>query len=141
VVLSIEPYVKSAVHSAESFLQLKRRVGSGALRINLDVTNFYDLRDLIDPGPICREIIPLLAGHVGLVHIKEIRLEEGFHIHAGLAPITAGPTDWRLVLELAAQAAPPDCWVLLEHLSSREEARASVAHLRSLAADAGVSLA
>ena len=150
-VLSIEPYIKSAVHSPEAFVELIDRTATAAtrpvadiartLRLNLDVTNYYDLRDLIDPTPLVRSIVPTYAGHVGLIHIKEIGLDEGFHIHAGLKPITDGPTDWGLVLELAATVADEGCWVLLEHLLSEDEARKSIAHLRYVADRAGVTLA
>lgn len=40
VYLCVEPYLKTAVCSAERFLKLAEQVGSPALRINIDVTNF-----------------------------------------------------------------------------------------------------
>ncbi len=148
-ILSIEPYIKSVVHSVASFLTLKERIGShseigpdraDALRINVDVTSFYDLRALIDPAPLLHELVPQFAGHAGVVHVKEIGLEEGFHIHAGLKPITDGPTDWELVLKLLKAVVPENCWLLLEHVQNEEEGRSSVAHLRTIAENAGVTL-
>jgi sugar phosphate isomerase/epimerase len=140
VALSIEPYVKGVIHSPAAFKALHGRLSSSSLKINLDITNFYDLEALIDPDPVCRKLIPELNGHVGIIHVKDIGLEDGFHIHAGLKPITEGPTDWGLVLELAATAAAPDVWLLLEHVLSKAEANESIAHLRALAADRGITL-
>lgn len=97
--LSIEPYIKTAVHSPETFLTLKRLVNSSALRVNVDVTSFYGLRDLLHPTDTALNICEQLAGHYGLGHIKDLRLEEGFHMHAGLAPLGASPTDWVEVLK------------------------------------------
>jgi hypothetical protein len=55
-------------------------------------------------------------------------------------PITEDPTDWELVLSLAAPACPASTWLLLEHLLSPEEARSSAAHVREIAGRLGVPL-
>lgn len=138
--LSIEPYLKTAIYSAERFVALWERLKSPALCANLDVTSLYDYADLWEPTAKVRRTCAGLAGHYGLVHIKEIALAEGFHIHAGLAPLGQGPTDWAEVLRLAAPHVPADSWVILEHVATPEEARASVALLRAAAAQAGVAL-
>ena len=140
VLFSIEPYIKGVIHTPEAFDKLAGAVGSAALRINLDVTNFYDLRDLIDPTDRCASVIPAVKGKVGIVHVKDIALREGFHIHAELAPITDGATDWKAVLEGAAAVVPDDTWVLLEHVMSPEEGDASIAHLRGIASELGLEL-
>jgi len=138
--LSIEPYLKTAIGSAERFVALWERVRSPALCANLDVTSLYDYADLWDPTATIRRTCAGLAGHYGLIHIKEIALAEGFHIHAGLAPLGNGPTDWAEVLRLAAPHAPADSWAILEHVATPAEARASVTLLRAAAEQAGVSL-
>ena len=140
VKLSIEPYLKTAIHSPERFLALKRKLPSGALRANVDPTSLYDYQDLWDPRGKVRHVCTALAGHYGLGHIKEIALSDGFHIHAGLAPLGAGLTDWSEVLRLMAPHLPPDSWVILEHVQTPEEGRASVARLRAAAATASVTL-
>lgn len=140
VKLSIEPYLKTAIYSAERFLALKQKVGSDALRVNIDVTSLYDYWDLWDPGETARHTCAALAGHYGLVHVKEVALNEGFHIHAGLAPLGTGPTDWAEVLRLVAPHLSQDSWVILEHVLTPEEARSSLALLRDAAAQAGVTL-
>ncbi len=140
VCLSIEPYLKTAICSAERFLALWERVKSPALRANLDVTSLYDYADLWHPTATIQRTCSGLAGHYGLVHIKEIALTEGFHIHAGLVPLGKGPTDWAEVLRLVAPHVPADSWVILEHVATPDEARASVAYLRAAAARAGADL-
>ena len=50
VAISIEAYLKTAVYSADRFLQLWRRLPSPALRCNLDVTSLYDYWDMLQRG-------------------------------------------------------------------------------------------
>jgi len=139
--LSIEPYLKTAVNSPESFLRLKELAGgSDALRCNIDVTSLYTYQDLWDPAPKVEHICNGLAGHYGLGHIKGVALKEGFHIHVELAPITEDTTDWSQMLRLMAPHLPDDSWLILEHMFSPEEARASLSHLRKAAGQAGVRL-
>jgi sugar phosphate isomerase/epimerase len=138
--LSIEPIIKSAVYSPESFLALQKRVGSDALRVNIDPTSLYGYWDLWDSHAMVRHFCTVLAGHYGLGHVKEVALAEGFHIHAGLAPLGAGNTDWAEVLRLMAPHLPEDSWVILEHVATPEEAQNSLEILRAAATQAGVSL-
>jgi sugar phosphate isomerase/epimerase len=138
--ISIEPYIKSCVCSVEAFLDIREQTGSEALRINIDVTNFYDLGDMWDPSPKIRDVCRGLEGHYGLVHLKEVALREGFHIHIDLAPFDKGPTPWDLVLREIAPRTPADAWVILEHITSIEDGRRALALLRQCAANAGVSL-
>ncbi len=139
--LSIEAYLKTAICTPERFLTLHKQIGgSPALVVNVDVTSLYDFWDLIDPSPAVAHICGALAGHYGLLHVKEVALSEGFHLHAGLAPLGAGATDWEQLLRLAAPQLPADSWAILEHVASLDEARQSVAYLRRAAAAAGVAL-
>jgi sugar phosphate isomerase/epimerase len=139
--LSIEAYLKTAVHSAETFLKLKEKVGGAdTLRCNVDVTSLYDYQDLWDPTGKVEHVCTALAGHYGLGHIKEVALHEGFHIHAGLAPLGSGRTNWAQVLRLMAPHLPEDSWLILEHVLSPEEGRASIKLLRAAADEAGVTL-
>ena len=140
VYLSIEPYLKTAVYSPERFLSLQSMVGSDALRINIDPTSLYDYWDLWDSEHKVTDVCTKLAGHYGLGHIKEVALAEGFHIHAGLAPLGTGVTNWAQMLQLMAPHLPDDSWVILEHVQSAEEARNSYALLQKAAASVNVTL-
>ena len=49
---------------------------------------------------------------IALVHIKELALADGFHIHIGLAALGQGPTSWAEVLRIVvAPHVPEDSWV------------------------------
>jgi sugar phosphate isomerase/epimerase len=143
--LSIEPILKSAIYSAESFVALHARVAraggaADALRVNVDPTSLYDYWDLCDSRETVRHVCTALAGHYGLGHVKEVALAEGFHIHAGLAPLGAGNTNWAEMLRLMAPHMPEDSWLILEHVATPEEGRNSLDILRAAAAEVGVSL-
>lgn len=138
--LSIEPYLKTAIYSPERFLSLWGRVQSEALCINVDPTSLYTYWDLWDPRETVSRVCTELAGHYGLAHLKEVALDEGFHIHAGLAPLGQGATDWAQVLRLMAPNMPQDSWAILEHVQTPEEGRASLALLRKAAEAEGVIL-
>jgi sugar phosphate isomerase/epimerase len=140
VKLCIEAYLKTAISSPERFLALKERLPSEALRVNIDVTSYYDYQDFLDPAVTIEHICSALAGHYGLVHIKDIALKEGFHLHAELAPLGSSLTDWPEVLRLTAPHLPADSWLILEHVLSPEEAHTSVPLLRKYAQQAGVNL-
>lgn len=138
--LSIEPYLKGAIGTPERFLTLKQLVSSNALRINVDVTSFYDYRAMWDPAPVVENACKTLAGHYGLGHIKDLVLNEGFHIHVDLAPLGSSRTDWAQVLSLMASHMPEDSWLILEHVSTQEEAVSSLQALYDAASQAGVEL-
>lgn len=138
--LTIEPYLKTAICSPERFLALSEKVGSEALRVNVDVTSFYGLREMWNPAETVAHVCGRLAGHYGLGHIKGIALAEGFHIHINLAPLAEDPTDWAQVLDLTAPHLPEDSWMILEHVQTPEEGRASLAQVRAAAVEAGVEL-
>jgi len=130
--ISIEAYIKGIIYGPESFLTLSKILKSKALRCNLDVTSLYDLNDFIDPKPLWLNVCAKLKGHIGIVHIKDVSLSDGFHIHANLSPITEGVTDWKFALDLIEKTIPEQCWVMLEHVQNAEEAKKSIGFLRKL---------
>ena len=138
--LTIEPYLKGAINGPRRFAALWERVPAPNLRANVDPSSLYVYEDLLDARAKVEQVCTGLAGHYGLGHIKEIALSEGFHIHAALAPLGRGPTDWAQMLGLIAPRVPQDSWVILEHVSSPQEGRASYRLLRDAAAKAGVVL-
>lgn len=129
--LSIEAYLKGAVNGAERFLDLWGRVQSAALCVNVDPSSLYDFADLVDPSPLIEDLCARLAGHYGLIHVKEVGLAEGFHLHAGLVPLGDGPTDWAHFLSLSLPHLPEDSWPILEHVQSAAEAERSLSLLRA----------
>ncbi len=140
VIITVEPYLKTAVGTPERFLALHEKVGSEALRCNLDVTSFYTWEEMWDSRKSIAHTCETLAGHYGLVHVKELALADGFHIHIGLGPLSGGATDWADVLTRVAPHMPADSWLILEHVATPEEAAESLALLRAAAERAGVVL-
>lgn len=140
VFITIEPYLKTAIGTPERFLTLYEKVGSEALRCNLDVTSLYAWEEMWDSRQCIANACETLAGHYGLVHVKELALADGFHIHIELAPLSKGATDWADVLARAALHIPADSWLILEHVVTPEEAAESLAILRLAAERAGVAL-
>ena len=140
VKLAIEPYLKGVIHSVETFLALKRELPSDALRANVDPSSLYDFHQALHPAETVEKVCSGLAGHYGLVHLKEIGVEKGFHLKMGLTPIGDGHTDWAMLLGLVAAHVPGDSWVILEHCLSAEEARQNRARILDAADQAGVTL-
>jgi sugar phosphate isomerase/epimerase len=140
VKLSIEAYLKTAINSPETFLELWQKIGSDALRVNVDVTSLYDVRDVWDSKNTVEHICNGFVGHYGLGHIKDVALAEGFHVHMGLGPLGSSNTDWSQVLRLMNPNMPDDSWLILEHVSTPEEADSSLKILREAATKAGVTL-
>lgn len=138
--ISIEPYIKTAISTPERFLALQKKIGSPALRINIDVTSFYGYWEMWDSSRLVEHVCNTLQGHYGLGHVKDIALAEGFHIHIGLAPLGSSSTDWSQVLGLMAPSLPEDSWVILEHVATAEEASNSLRLLRQAAGQAGIIL-
>jgi sugar phosphate isomerase/epimerase len=138
--ISIEAYLKTAINSPESFLELWQKIGSDALRVNVDVTSLYDVRDTWNPSKTIEHTCNGFAGHYGLGHIKDIKLEEGFHVHMGLGALGSSATDWAQVLRQMNPHMPADSWLILEHVSSPEEAETSLKVLREAAKRARVML-
>jgi sugar phosphate isomerase/epimerase len=140
VCLSIEPYLKAAIHGAESFLALWNRIPSPSLRVNLDPTSLYGHREAMAPDAFVANLCKALADHYGLVHLKEVTLAEGFHVHMDLCPIGAGRTNWSELLRLASVHIPDDSWVIVEHVRSVDEARQSFQIIRQASLSAGINL-
>lgn len=140
VKLTLEPHIRSVIATPERAAALCAKVGSPALRITFDVSNFYDFLDLLDPTEMIERCGKALKPWCGLVHLKEVVVTDGFHLHAGLAPMGKGRTDWTQVLSEAAPGFPADSWVLVEHCSGLDEAVSSVTLVRAAAAAAGLTL-
>jgi len=138
--LTLEPHLRSILATPERAAELCARVGSPALRVTFDVTNYYDFFALLDSDDIARRCGIALATHTGMIHLKEIALTGGFHLHASLVPIGQGRTDWAQVLSTAGSIAPADSWVLIEHCTNLAEARQSVACIRAAARSTDLDL-
>ena len=131
--LSIEPYLKGCINGPERFKALHERCGSpDHLRANIDPSSLYDFHDALFPAAKVAAVCDGFAGHVGVVHIKEVGLDPGFHLHMGLKPVGQGHTDWGDFIDRITPHTAPDTWCILEHIATPEEARATYAALAPL---------
>jgi len=140
VCLSIEMYLKGVIHSVSQFKALRRLVGCDALRANVDPSSLYTFWHAVHPARAVEDVCTGLAGHYGLVHVKEVAVSEGFHVHMGLVPLGMGHTDWAQMLRLVSPHMPEDSWLILEHVLSPEEGRQSYRVLMDAAGKARVTL-
>ncbi len=85
--------------------------------------------------PLIRRGSQLLEDHIGIVHLKELALTDDFHIHAGLAPIGEGPTDWASLLRSIRDVIKTDVWVLIEHVLTYDEGVSSIQRIASILSD------
>ena len=138
--LSLEPHIRSVLATPERAAELCSKVGSPALRVTWDPSNFYDFFDLIDADPMLERCARALAPWCGLVHFKEVALSGGFHLHAGLVPMGQGRTDWAKALSVVSPIAPRDGWLVVEHCGSEAEAMASIALVRTAAQGQGIAV-
>ena len=139
--ISIEPYLTPTINSPETFARVRDRLSKpDAMVANIDVTSLYDFRDYIAPAERCRAVCEGFAGAYGLGHIKDIVVNEGFHLNMGMAPLGTSPTDWAEVLRMMAPHLPDDSWLILEHQADPDAARLGVEKLRGYAREAGVTL-
>ncbi|NOZ20448.1 MAG: sugar phosphate isomerase/epimerase [Planctomycetes bacterium] len=134
----IEPMVHCVVSVPERFLALKERVKSNALRVNLDICNFFTLKDMWQPAEAVKRICGLLAGHYDLVHCKDLTVSQGVHIHIDETPLGTGVMDWETALHDIARDLPEGGWFIYEHVKSAEDARAGAKLLRDMAQKEGI---
>ena len=141
VCLSIEPYLKTAICSAERFLALWERVKSPALRANLDVTSLYDYADLWHPTATIQPHV-LWAGRPlrpGPYQRDRVDRRVSHPRRARAAGHRGRPTGLRCYA-WSRRTCLPIAGSILEHVATPDEARASVAYLRAAAAQAGADL-
>ena len=138
VLLTVEPFVQCAVNTPERFLALKKRVASDALMVNLDICNFFTYEDMWRATDAVTRTCRLLAGHYPLVHVKDLAVTEGVHIHIDETPLGRGALDWETAMRLIERDLPEDGYFLYEHVKTPRDARAGVAMLRELARKTGI---
>lgn len=140
VYLTIEPFIQCAISTPERFLRLKEKVNSEHLMVTLDVCNFYTYATMWRPTELARHVCGMLRGHYRVAHAKDLRVEEGVHIHIAECPLGDGVTDWKTILTYVKQDLPMDGWFILEHCKTPEDAKYSLGNLLKAAKAAGANL-
>ncbi len=113
VYVAVEMTRAGSVGSAETFLQLKERVGSEALRVCLDAANFTP-----DRTPLERTV-RMLAADIVIAHGKDMRFDQqGEVVYYG--PTGSGALDYSTYMRCLQEYAPVPYFVF-EYYRSRQE--------------------
>ena len=130
--IALEPYIKSVIQNPESFTEVAGLVSNTALGCVVDVSNWYDFRDMIEPSMMVARAADLFQDDWNLIHVKDIGLTPGFHIQAGLVPVLQGPTPWPELLAPLKNNPNADTLILIEHCADVAEAEATFEHITNI---------
>ena len=137
---TLEPMPWSLPDSVDSYLALLEAIDRPRFAVHLDPVNminspakFYDNAGLI------RDCFARLGPHIRSIHAKDIALGPELTVHLTERRPGEGSLDFRVLLA-EADRLDPDTPLLVEHLSSDDEYRAAVAHVRSVADWLGLSV-
>ena len=119
-IISVEPYWKNVISSAEQAERLFREVKSPALKLVMDPCNYFRREDLPQMQPMLREIFRCVGDQTVLAHAKDVKaVGDGTELPAsGL-----GALDYPCYLRLLAQL-DRELWLALEHLTLDDVPRA-----------------
>jgi len=111
--LAIEITRAGSVGSAETFLRIKDRVDSAALRVCMDAANFTP-----DRTPLGRAV-RMLGPDIAIAHGKDVRFDERGEV-ADYGPAGSGTLDYPAYIQLLTRhsAAP---YFVLEYYRTRED--------------------
>jgi sugar phosphate isomerase/epimerase len=114
--LGIEGHVVSPLDTPERVREVIERVGSPALRFNVDPVNFVGtLRDVYDSTPLLNRLFDCLGPYTISAHAKDVDVEDRHVLHIREVVIGEGRLDQETFLR-RFEAACPDGFVLIEHL-------------------------
>jgi sugar phosphate isomerase/epimerase len=126
--------------SADSYLKLLDDIDRKHFAAHLDPVNLVcsPQRYFLN-GALIRECFQKLGGHIKSCHAKDITLSGKLTVHLDETRPGTGGLDYEAFLtELASHA--PDAPLMLEHLPSEADYDLAAAHVRAVAARAGVAL-
>lgn len=138
VVLAIEGHTVSPLDTAATLRTVLDRVGSPALKFNLDPVNFVScVQDVYHSRRVVDELFDRLGGVCWALHAKDMALDNGLVVHISEVVMGRGHMDLAYMLQ-RFQAARPDGYVIVEHLPDEliPEARDA---LLAAAASAGIA--
>lgn len=138
VMLSLKGHVLTTVNTPERASEVAEAIDSPHLRCGVDPVNWMTLEHAFDVGAWTKHIFEILKGRIGVLHAKDVILEDQLVLHLTERAPGEGIMDYPAYLQLG-YATDPDAWVILEHvpLAKVSEARA---HLLASAAKVNASL-
>lgn len=135
---TLEPVGWMPPGTPDAYLQAIRDIDRPAFAVHLDYANMITgLDQYLNRQAVIRECFRLLGPHIKSVHAKDLMLQKSTPIHIDEVLPGEGEVDFAEVLRLC-DALPEDMPVLVEHLSTFEECKQGIAHLRAVAKLGGI---
>jgi sugar phosphate isomerase/epimerase len=126
--------------SADSYLRLIRAIDRRQFAVHLDPTNLIcSPQRYYDNAAIIRDAFGKLGSYVRSCHAKDVILSDKALVHLDEIRPGLGALDYRTFLR-ELDRLDPDTPLMLEHLKTAEEYGLAADYVRSVAAQAGVSI-
>ncbi|HEY0073513.1 MAG TPA: sugar phosphate isomerase/epimerase family protein [Abditibacteriaceae bacterium] len=139
-VFALEPMPWIFPDSPASYLRLIQAIDRRGFGVHLDPVNMINSPALFfDNTALLRECFRLLGEHIRCCHAKDIKIGEGVTVQFDEVRPGLGSLDYVTFLR-ELNNLDADIPMLLEHLPNAEEYRLAAAHIRSVAAQEGISL-
>ncbi|MHC4574833.1 MAG: sugar phosphate isomerase/epimerase family protein [Planctomycetota bacterium] len=124
--------------SADSYLRLIKAVDRTRFAVHFDPVNLVNSpRRYYRNGQLIREFFEKLGPRIRSCHAKDILLQPKFTTHLDEVPPGLGGLHYPEFLKQLSRF--PDTPLMLEHLKGAEEYRLAADHVRSVAAEIGLS--
>jgi sugar phosphate isomerase/epimerase len=139
VLLAMETHAVSIMDPPEKCKDIVEAVGSGNLRLIMDVVNHFQcLQQVYHSSDRVNQIYDAMGSISPLAHIKDLKVSNGLVLHIDQEVPGEGELDLGLVLK-RFDALYPDGYGLIEHLAPGQIPRAA-ANVRRIAAENGVRI-
>jgi sugar phosphate isomerase/epimerase len=124
--------------SPDAYLRLIKAIDRKAFAVHLDPVNLVCSPQLyFANGRLIEECFAKLGAHIKSCHAKDILLRQNLTVHLDEVRPGEGKLDYPVFLR-ALSRLDTNVPLMLEHLPGEEEYRAAAAHIRRVAAQAGV---
>ncbi len=126
--------------SADSYLRLIEAINRAQCAVHLDPVNIVNSPErYFRSGDLIRDCFAKLGPHMKSCHAKDITLANKLTVHLDETRPGLGRLDYATYLRELNRLAP-DVPLMLEHLPSAEEYALGAQHIRSVAAEVGVTI-
>ena len=137
---TLEVLPRAFPDSADSYLRLIEAIDREQFAVHFDPVNGVSSpRRYYDNGALIRDFVAKLGPRIRSCHVKDILLEDGFPVSLQETRPGLGKLDHRVLLQELSKL-DPDTPLMLEHLSTEEDYALAADHVRSIAAETGLTL-
>jgi len=125
--------------SADSYVRLIEAIDRDRFAVHLDPANLiWSPERFFGNAAVLRECFAKLGPRIKSCHAKDVALREKMTVHLDEVRPGTGGLDYRVYLEELSRL-DPDVPLMIEHLPTAEEYAKAAAHIRAVAAGAGLS--